>query len=276
VETGASCRFVDIDPNTGQMSAAAIAAVIGKKTRAIIPVHMYGAAAPVDTICSIAKERGLYVIEDACQAIGAVVQGRKVGTWGDIGCYSFHTNKLVGAPSDGGMLVTNSGELAERFNQLAEVTWDTAMSVRQERIPNRLAPLSIPVLRAKLATLDSIIQSRAAQYSSYRNQLLGLLDTRVLSSSHGSQHSYRNCVLVSPHASAIAKELQSTGIHAGPLYRQSLAFFEHIGGNTHQLPNTNFLLRNHLILPMGPEANAALIEDVVQSVCRCTAATADS
>ena len=108
---GATPVFVDIDPDTFNMDVTQIESKITPRTKAIMPVHLYGQPADMDVIMDIAKRHNLYVIEDCCQAIGAEYKGKKVGSFGDIGCYSFFPTKNLGGMGDGGMAVTNSDYL---------------------------------------------------------------------------------------------------------------------------------------------------------------------
>ena len=115
---GAKPVFVDIDPKTYNINPNLIAKKITKRTKAIMPVHLYGQSADMDLVLKIAKKKKLAVIEDAAQAIGATYKGKKVGTIGDLGCYSFFPTKNLGGFGDGGMVVTNSAKLAEKIRML--------------------------------------------------------------------------------------------------------------------------------------------------------------
>ena len=118
---GATPVFVDIDENTFNMDASKIEEKITPKTKAILPVHLYGQPCEMDKIMEIAKKHNLYVIEDCCQAIGAEYKGQKVGTFGDIGCYSFYPTKNLGTMGDGGLAITNSEEIKNRI--VAQKPW---------------------------------------------------------------------------------------------------------------------------------------------------------
>jgi dTDP-4-amino-4,6-dideoxygalactose transaminase len=118
--TGAKPVFVDVDPQTFNMDAGALESAITARTRAIIPVHLYGHPADMDPILQIAKKRGLIVIEDACQAHGAQYKGRRAGSLGDMGCFSFYPGKNLGAYGEGGMVVTGNAQYARTIRMLRD------------------------------------------------------------------------------------------------------------------------------------------------------------
>lgn len=151
---GATPVFVDVDPHTHQLDATLLPAAITARTRAIMPVHLYGHPADLDPILAAARERGLAVIEDACQAHGARYKGRRVGAIGTVGCFSFYPGKNLGAYGDGGAVVTNSPDLAARIRQLADHgrvdKYRHAVIGRNSRLDG----LQAAVLSTKLRHLD--------------------------------------------------------------------------------------------------------------------------
>jgi len=253
LETGASCRFCDIDLRTGLMDARALKEVIGPATRALVPVHMYGNPVDLDGLMTIAKRHRLWVVEDACQGIGASFRGRPVGTWGDIGCFSFHTNKLVGAPADGGMIVTNDGALAEGALRLREADWAQGLDRLQHRIPSRLPVIAIPVLRNRLHALGKNVALRRRQFQHYRTGLADLPDTWMIEAPQEGEPSCRSCVLVAAASDVYRSALERAGWAVGPMYRQSSALLDDLTERGVQLPNTARFLRHHLVLPNGPK-----------------------
>ena len=152
--TGALPRFVDIDPHTYNLDPTRLEEAIGPRTKAILPVHLYGQPAAMDSILSIARERGLWVIEDAAQAHGAQYKGVKAGALADIGCFSFYPSKNLGAFGDGGMVVTNDPDIAEKVRTLRnggqKARYDHQVLGRN----SRLDELQAAILRVKLAHLD--------------------------------------------------------------------------------------------------------------------------
>lgn len=256
-ETGAECRFVDVDPASGQMDPDAAAAAVGGRTRVILPVHMYGIPADMPRILDVARRHGLAVVEDACQGIGAHCAGRPVGTWGTLGCFSFHPNKLVGAPADGGMVVGGDPALIGRVRALAEAAWDTGLDQVQGRVPSRLAPLAIPVLEARLETLEARVAALGGQFGIYQRGLAGARGLELLSPRTGSGAAHRNCVLIADEPGPAAGAIGRCGWAAAPMYRQSVALVERLAARGVELPATGRILRHQLLLPMGAGVSAA-------------------
>jgi dTDP-4-amino-4,6-dideoxygalactose transaminase len=152
--SGATPVFVDIDPGTCTIDPGKISVAITKKTRAIIPVHLYGNVARMDSILTIAQTHKLLVIEDACQAHGAQFQDHKVGTLGDLGCFSFYPTKNLGAYGDGGMIVTNSSTLFERLKVLRNLGQKNRDQHVTVGLNSRLDELQASILSVKLFKLD--------------------------------------------------------------------------------------------------------------------------
>src|SRR5690606_17305705 len=169
---GATPVFVDVDPLTYTMDPAALTRAITRRTKAIIPVHLYGHPAEMGMILEIAQRAGLRVIEDCAQAHGARYRGRHVGVWGDLGCFSFYPTKNLGALGDGGAVVSRDPTLAERVRLLREYGWTPqARYVSQTQGMNsRLDEMQAAILRAKLPHLDAWNDARrdlAAAYARY-------------------------------------------------------------------------------------------------------------
>jgi len=170
---GATPVFVDIDPDTQQMDARRLPGAITTRTRAIIPVHLYGHPADLDAILSVADAYDLPVIEDACQAHGARYHGRRVGAIGAIGCFSFYPGKNLGAYGDGGAIVTNSAELAARVRQLADHGREDKYRHAVVGRNSRLDALQAAILSVKLRHLDSWNEERRDVAAALTEQLAG-------------------------------------------------------------------------------------------------------
>lgn len=169
VRLGATPVFVDIDPATFNIVPELIEERITERTRAIMPVHLYGQMAEMDAIMEIARRHNLYVIEDAAQAIGAEYKGRRAGSIGDLGCFSFYPTKNLGGFGDGGMVTTNNPALAERVARLRNHGY-TARYYNKEVGGNfRLDALQAAVLRVKLKYLDNWTEARQRNAARYRN-----------------------------------------------------------------------------------------------------------
>lgn len=257
-EAGAVCRFVDIDPRTGVMDVDCLAQALNERTRAVIPVHMYGQPVDMPAVMSLCRPRNIPVIEDACQGIGARMAGKPVGTFGDIGCFSFHVNKLVGAPADGGMLITNDDKVARLLRAQCECDWRRALTDPQPRVPSRLPALSLPLLRARLRALDGLVQDRQAQHGFYERAFQGVPDAWVLKPPDGGVSSYRSAVLVSKRIEVARKALKSLGWEPRPMYIPSADFIGAlVDDGLCRLPATHDFAQNHLLLPMGPSLSDA-------------------
>ena len=170
VRLGATPVMVDILPDSYNMDPAACEAAISSRTRAIIPVHLFGQCARVDKICQVAEKHGIAVVEDAAQAIGAALHSRPAGSWGTVGCLSFYPTKNLGGMGDGGMLTTNSDSFADRLRLFAAHGMRPRYYHRVVGINSRLDSFQAAVLRVKLARLGGATQQRQQVAANY-NQL---------------------------------------------------------------------------------------------------------
>lgn len=172
IHNGAECVFVDIDPETYTLDPKAVEKAITKKTKAIIPVHLYGQAANMTEIMRLAKKHRLKVVEDAAQAHGAVWEGKKVGTFGDFGCFSFYPTKNMGAYGDGGAVTTASAQLAKKILTLRNLGHVNFQDPHTEiGWTSRLDALQAAVLKVKLKHLDDLNEKRYQIAQRYRKNL---------------------------------------------------------------------------------------------------------
>jgi len=170
--TGAKPVLVDIDPIFYTMDPDRIEAVITPRTKAIIPVHIYGQPVDMTSIMTIARKHGLYVIEDCAQAHGAEYKQKRIGSFGDMACFSFYPTKNLGAMGDGGMVVTNHAELAQKAKQLREYGWGRERFVSHQTGWNtRLDELQAAVLQVKLKHLESDNTTRINIAASYNREI---------------------------------------------------------------------------------------------------------
>ncbi len=271
-ELGGHCQFVDIDPQSGLMDHEKVDKAISADTVAILPVHMYGSMARMDALIDIARARGLAVIEDACQAVGTSMQGRAAGTWGDAGCFSFHATKLVGAPSDGGMLVTGHAHWHEAVRQRATASWDEALERQQARVPSRLPALTIPFLKTRLDGLQARVASRRDQWMQYQEALRGIKNLRLLTPPEPEGATYRNCIIVTPHRADIMKDCKHRNLPVQQVYPESAAFLQRLAASRQvDLPVSQELADSGLALPLGRQMQARHIDEVVRIVRQCHA-----
>jgi dTDP-4-amino-4,6-dideoxygalactose transaminase len=171
---GAEPILADIDSATMNIDPQAALAAVGERTRALMPVHLYGRSAPMAELLDVARSLGLYLVEDACQAHGAEAMGRRVGTLGDAGCFSFYPTKNLGAYGDGGMVVTADDELAERVRLLRQYGWRERDRSETRGWNSRLDEMQSAVLRVKLPRLDAWNRRRREIALRYSRGLAGV------------------------------------------------------------------------------------------------------
>jgi len=208
---GATPVFVDIDPATFNLDPALVEAAITPRTRAVVPVHLYGQLAPMDAIAAIARAGGLAVVADAAQAVGAEYAGRPVGAWGDAVCLSFYPTKNLGACGDGGMVLCARGDVAERVRRLR----DHGSSRKYEHVElghsSRLDELQAALLRVKLKRLPEWNEARrglAARYTA----LLGGLPLTLPVERPPARHVYHQFTVRVANRDAVARALRALGV----------------------------------------------------------------
>lgn len=258
---GATPVFVDIDPATFNLDAALIEAAVTPRTRAILPIHLYGAPANLDAIQQVAQRHGLAVVEDCAQAIGAEMGGRKVGTIGEIGCFSFFPTKNLGAYGDGGLVTTNDDRLAQRLKALRVHGGRRKYYHEELGINSRLDEIQAAILRVKLPHLDSWIESRrkiAARYTAAFNGDPGVVTPIEL---QDSSHVYHQYTIRVRERDEVRQKLATAGVqtmvyYPVPLHLQAV---HHKDGLTPpHFPHSEKAAREVLSLPMYPElANSA-------------------
>jgi dTDP-4-amino-4,6-dideoxygalactose transaminase len=267
--TGAQPVFVDVDSKTYTMDASQIEAAITPRTKAILPVHLYGQPADMDAILAIARKRHLVVIEDACQAHGAHYKGKRVGTLGDAGCFSFYPAKNLGAYGDGGMLVTNSVEVAEKMRMLRNYGQREKYHHVFLAYNRRLDTLQAAVLRVKLRHLDDWNAGRqqaARLYDELLKDVGGVIPPHAASD---RTHVYHLYVIQHPRRDALMSHLREQGVSAGlhyptPVHLQPC--YESLGVPRGSLPVTESLAPRILSLPMYPEITREQVEHVCQQI----------
>jgi dTDP-4-amino-4,6-dideoxygalactose transaminase len=215
--TGAIPNFADIEMSTYNIDPHKLEEAIGPRTKAIMPVHLYGQPADMDAILAIARKHNLTVIEDAAQAHGALYKGRRVGTLGHVGCFSFYPSKNLGAFGDGGMVVTNDPEVAERLRVLRNGGQKTRYDHRLLGVNSRLDELQAAILRVKLRYLESWNSQRrhiAALYTA----LLGDSDVVAPTETSSVKHVYHLYVIRCRQRDALQKHLADRGVQTAVHY----------------------------------------------------------
>jgi len=262
---GARPVFADVDRATLNLDAADVRRRITPKTKAIIAVHLHGLAADMDPLREIAKERGLPLIEDNAQAIGATYKGRRTGSLGDIACISFYPTKNLGAAGDGGMIVTNSPDLDARLRTLRNHGQASRYISTEPGWNSRLDEIQAAILRVKLRHLPAWQKARQANAVKYSNLLAGVAGIRTPVTRDGYEHVFHQYTIRSTQRDALQKFLSerkigSTIYYPVPLHLQPL--YSGLGHKLGDFPNAEHVAGEILSLPMYPELSEDKIERV--------------
>jgi dTDP-4-amino-4,6-dideoxygalactose transaminase len=212
-QAGATPVLVDIEPDFFTMDFRKIATIITPKTKAIIPVHLYGQPVDLDPILEIAKKYDLRVIEDCSQAHGAMYKGKRVGSFGDLACFSFYPTKNLGALGDGGIVVTDQPKLAQRLRLLREYGWAERYVSHFPGGNSRLDEVQAAILRVKLHYLDQDNAARARIASMYNAELIGC-DMVLPTCRQETSHVHHLYVVRTPRRDALNQHLKDKGIAA--------------------------------------------------------------
>ena len=265
--TGAKPVLVDVNPQTYNIDIDKMKKAIGPKTKALLPVHLYGSVADMDEIKEIAAERGLTVIEDACQAHGAVYKGRKAGSMGDAGCFSFYPAKNLGAFGDGGMIVTNNEKLAGQVRLLRNYGSVKKYYHDIKGFNSRLDTLQAGLLNIKLPFLDEWNESRRRAAAFYIRHLADS-PCFVPAVSNDRQDVYHLFVIRTGKRDQLQAFLKDKGVDTGihyPIPVHKTAAFEELGRG--DLKITERYAGEILSLPMFPgisEEEAAYVCDMIR------------
>lgn len=269
--TGALPVLVDVDRDTYNIDAAQVEAAITRRTRAIVPVHLYGQAAALDPILEIARSHNLVVIEDACQAHGARYKGKRVGPLGDAGCFSFYPGKNLGAYGDAGMVVTNHEEVAARIRLLRNYGQPEKYHHVMIGYNRRLDSLQAAVLRAKLRHLDEWNASRRRAAQLYAELLKDTEGIKTPNAPDDLSHVHHLYVIQHPQRDHLMSYLRDRGISTGihyptPVHLQPC--YEHLGMRPGSLPVSEAVASRVISLPMFAEITAEQIEYVCDHIKR--------
>jgi dTDP-4-amino-4,6-dideoxygalactose transaminase len=268
VMAGAKPVFVDVDPETATMDPRQVAAAITPRSRALMPVHLFGQAADMTPLLAIAQEYDLRVIEDASQAQGARYHGCSVGTLGDIGAFSLYYSKNLGGYGEAGVVTTNDPHIAERLRMLRDHGSRQRYHHELIGMNSRLDELQAAILRIKLRRLDEWNEKRRTHAQAYTERLRGIVETPF--ERHDSEHVYYVYVIQTDERDTLQAALAAQGIQSGihypvPLHLQpACAEFASPQGS---LPVTERLAGRILSLPMFPE----LTVDEIDHICTCIA-----
>jgi len=260
-QTGAKPVYADINPESYTLDLQQLRQKIGSKTKAIVPVHLYGHPAEIDAIVAIARENNLYVIEDCAQAHGATYKGRQVGSFGDLGCFSFYPTKNLGAIGDGGAVVSSNSAFAKKVKLLREYGWNEKFNSSIHGWNSRLDEIQAAILRVKLKNLTRLNQRRADLADIY-NRKLSNLDIALPTVGEQHSHAYHLYVIRSRERDELIEHLAANGIQAGTHYPIPVHRQKAYQSNDADLEITESYCNEILSLPMYPE-----LGDKIETVC---------
>ena len=274
LHVGATPVLVDIDPQTYCIDVKQTRAKVTPATKAIIPVHLYGQAADMDALTEIARGHGLSIIEDNAQAFGATYKGRKTGALGDIGCLSFFPSKNLGGYGDGGMVVTNNPDLAEKVRMLRAHGWKKKYSPEILGYNSRLDALQAAVLRVKLPHIDRWNAGRREVAHTYSKALADVANIQTPYEAPECEHVYHLYVLQITNRDQVQERLNQAGIGASVYYPQPLHLAEpckELGYKAGDFPVSERASEETIAIPVYPEMTTEQIEFVLEKVKKSVA-----
>jgi dTDP-4-amino-4,6-dideoxygalactose transaminase len=272
VRVGARPVFVDIDPVTFNIDAGRIGAAVSSRTKAILPVHLFGLSADLDPIVAAASRAGVAIVEDAAQAIGATYRSRPVGGIGTIGCFSFYPSKNLGAFGDAGLLTTNDASIAKRARLLRTHGMEPRYYHHAVGANFRMDALQAAVLRVKAPRLDGWTEARRSHAARYRRMFRdagceGPLRLPVEPSDR--RHVFNQFVIRTPERDALKRHLDEAGIGNEIYYPVALPLqpcFVHLGHQAGDFPHAERAAAESLAIPIYAEIDDAQQQMVVDAV----------
>jgi dTDP-4-amino-4,6-dideoxygalactose transaminase len=273
---GARVRFVEPDMRTHNLDPSRLEQAITSRTAAIIPVHLYGLPAEMDSINDIARRHGLRVIEDAAQAHGARYNGRRAGSLGDAAAFSFYPTKCLGAFGDGGVVTTNDEEIADKIRILRNYGSRTKYMVQYKGLNSRLDELQAAMLRVKLRRLDEWNQRRRRTAARLSESLSGVPEVSVPFQPDGLESCWHLYVVRTRERDRVQTALTARGIGTAvhypiPPYRQQA--YQELGLTKGSFPVADQLAEEVLSLPMGPHLGTSEWIDELPGIIREAVAT---
>ncbi len=264
---GADPVLVDIDPRTYCIDPNQVADAVTPRTKAIVPVHLYGQTADMDPICEIAEAHGLAVVEDACQAQGASYKGQRAGSLGDAACFSFYFSKNLGAYGDGGLVTTNRPDVAEQVRQLRHHGHDSKYMHVRLGYNSRLDEIQAAILRIKLRHLERWNARRQELAALYTELLSGLVETPYVADY--AEHVFHLYTLRTPDRDGLAAALRDAGIgcamhYCRPAHWQPAC--EQFGYQRGDFPHIGAAAEEVLQLPIYPELTEHQVHQVASVV----------
>jgi dTDP-4-amino-4,6-dideoxygalactose transaminase len=267
-QAGAVPVLVDVDMETLTLDSSQLDSVLTRRTRAVMPVHLYGRAANLDPIKNFCDQHGLALIEDVSQAHGARWSGRRLGAFGHVGVYSCYPTKNLGALGDAGVIVTSDSALAARLRRLRQYGWQERNTSLEPGINTRLDELQAAILRVKLAHLDAGNDRRAEIAHVYSRDLAGL-PVHLPAQATAGEHVYHLFVVQSDDRDALMARLADSGVQSGVHYPRPVHLQPAYAGRVRTAPCmtvTENAAARVLSLPIYPELTDARQRDVVSAL----------
>ncbi|HZO88815.1 MAG TPA: DegT/DnrJ/EryC1/StrS family aminotransferase [Chthonomonadaceae bacterium] len=264
--TGATPVFADIDPRTYTLDPVAVERAITSRTKAIVPVHLYGQPADMEAILAVARRHGLKVVEDACQAHGAEYKGQRVGSLGDVAAFSFYPGKNLGAYGDGGAATTNDPAIADHLRMLRNYGQRQKYQHDFLAFNSRLDTLQAAILRIKLRRMDAWNEQRR-RAAAYYTCLLGEMGLPTPYVAPEASHVFHLYVIRSRRRDDLVRALNARGIGAGIHYPVPIPLQKAYCNLDYQpgdFPHAEAACQEVLSLPMFPE----ITEDQIETVCK--------
>ncbi len=265
---GATPVFVDVDPVTYTMDPAQIEGAITPRTKAILPVHLYGNPCEMDTIIEIARRHNLTVIEDAAQAHGAEYKGRRCGSMGEMGCFSFYPGKNLGAYGEGGLVTTDNSELARKLRMLRDWGAEKKYEHVLKGFNYRMEGVQGAILRVKLRYLEQWTEARRAHAVAY-GKLLAENGLTLPTELPGNRHVYHIYAVLTSRRKELMDSLNSQGVQTGihyPYPVHLLPAYSDLNYSAGQFPVSENIASQELSLPMFPEMTESQIQAVGEAV----------
>lgn len=268
VTAGATPVFVDIDPNTYLMDVTKVEAAITPRTKAILPVHLYGQCVDMDPLLDIAREHRLFVIEDCAQSHGAIYKGRKAGSLGDVSTTSFYPTKILGAYGDGGMINTNDEEIARRLRRLRFYGAEKTYYAMEHGYNSRLDEIQAAILLTKLPKIEQYVSRRREIAAMYQERLAGSGLILPEEASYG-RHAYYLYVVRHPNRDEIIRRLHENNIHVNISYPwpiHTMKAYEYLGWKAGDLPEAEAAAKEIFSLPMYPSLSDEEVERITEAI----------
>jgi dTDP-4-amino-4,6-dideoxygalactose transaminase len=264
---GASPRFVDVAPDSLLLDPATLEAARTPRTRCVLPVHLYGQAVPMGPVLDFARRHGLAVVEDCAQAHGTLLDGRHVGTFGDVGCFSFYPTKNLAALGDGGLCLTASATLAARLRRLRMYGFEGDRHAHEEALQSRLDELQAAVLRVRLAHLDRTLAARRELARRYLEALAGSPNALPPVEPRSRHNSYHLFVVQAPDRPRLLAALDRARIGYGLHYPEPVHLmqaYRGLGYGAGSLPVTERAAARVVSLPLWPGLGEEAVAEVVR------------